>query len=373
MKIMKLSLVGAVLISAVSSVNAQNLEETLKDIDISGTAIYRYNDYQNSSTTNYYKIATSIKSKLADDMSFNSRVIAGDGTAPKSFNSSNNADDNISITVSEANFIYSGLDNTLISIGKNAIATPFTIQRSATGDEQVGTGITATTKLENITFSTGYYNQTNFDKSGNVKSLYVNKSGSDFAYVQTNTTIENINIDAAYANAQDILDMYTIGLSSNNKFSDFELSTFARYTSLNKDIDNNKNSLWKVGAELNTGIYGAFIAYGETNKEGGTVGIDEGSTVGFDEHWRVTLTGISDASTLYASINAQVLPKLNLALKYSDLQAGNNSNGVDQNEIYAQATYKMYSKLKTYLMIGEYDKEGNDKSTIGRVTIQYSF
>jgi hypothetical protein len=271
------------------------------------------------------------------------------------------------------NLGYTGIDNTLIKVGKRAIDTPFTIDRSASGDEQVGTGIAATTKFENITFSTGYYNQTNFDKSGNVKSLFTNKTGSDFIYAVAKTSIGSISIDAAYAEAQDVLDTYTVGISSKNKFSELEVSTFARYSALNKESDDNKNSLWKVGTALKSGIFGAFVAYGETNKEGGTVGIDEGSDVGFDEHWSVTLTGINDASTLYASVNAQVLPKLNLALKYSDLQAGTNSTSVDQNEIYAQATYKMFANLKGYVRLGQYDKEGNEKATRGRVNIEYKF
>lgn len=373
MKIMKISLAVAILVAGASIVNAQNLEDAIKNVDISGTANLRYNDYENSTTANYYKIATTVKSEIREDVSFSSRIIVGKDTAPITFNTSDSSDDSISIELSEMNLGYTGIDNTLIKVGKSAIDTPFTIDKSASGDEQVGSGITATTKFENITFSTGYYNQTNFDKSGNVKSLFTDKLGSDFIYAVAKTSIGSISIDAAHAEAQDILDTYTVGLSSKNKFSELEVSTFARYSALNKESDDNKNSLWKVGTALKSGIFGAFIAYGETNKEGGTVGIDESSTVGFDEHWRVTLTGINDASTLYASINAQVSPKLNLALKYSDLQTGKYSTGKEQNEIYAQATYKMYTNLKSYVMFGEYDKEGNEKSTMGRVNIEYSF
>ena len=47
-------------------------------------------------------------------------------------------------------------------------------------------------------------------------------------------------------------------------------------------------------------------------KRGGTVGVDASSDSGMDDHWRVTLSGISDASVIYTSVNAQVTEKINL-------------------------------------------------------------
>ena len=40
--------------------------------------------------------------------------------------------------------------------------------------------------------------------------------------------------------------------------------------------------------------------YGETNEEGGTVGVDASSDSGMDDHWRVTLSGEKDASVVYS-------------------------------------------------------------------------
>lgn len=369
MKIIKLSLAATILVGAVSA-NAQKLEDAIKNVEISGTAIYRYNDYENSLTSNYYKVATNVKSQIADTVDFNSRFILGDGTAPIAFNTSDSSDENVDFSMTEINLAYKGIDNTTIKLGKSAIPTPFTVQRSSTGDEQIGTGITAVATFDNISLNGGYFNQTNFDKSGNIKTYYTNKSGADFAFIGAEASFGGFTIDATYANAKDIFDVYTLGAQLDNKFSNFSLSTYARYTEQDFESESFKNKLWKVGTKLKAGIYTAAIHYGETGKEGGTVGVDEGSTVGFDEHWRVTLTGTKDASTLYASIKAQVTPKLNLGLLYSDLQSDSSE---DKNEIYAKASYKMFSNLDGYLMFGEYDKEGDEKSTIGRLNIQYSF
>ena len=112
---------------------------------------------------------------------------------------------------------------------------------------------------------------------------------------------------------------------------------------------------------------------GETDKEGGKVDLDDGANTGFDEHWRVTLSGINDALTIYASVNAQVTPKTNIALKYSDLSAGNASTDVDQNEIYLQVAHKMSSNLNSYIRFWEFDKDGEESQTMGRLNITYSF
>jgi ACT domain-containing protein len=59
-KIAKLSLVAAVAVAGFTTANAQPLEEAIKNVDVSGSVVYRYNDYNdrdlgsqaNSSTTN---------------------------------------------------------------------------------------------------------------------------------------------------------------------------------------------------------------------------------------------------------------------------------------------------------------------------------
>ena len=44
-KIAKLSLVAAVAVAGLTTANAQPLEEAIKNVDVSGSVVYRYNDY----------------------------------------------------------------------------------------------------------------------------------------------------------------------------------------------------------------------------------------------------------------------------------------------------------------------------------------
>lgn len=376
-KFAKLSLVASIALASTSFANAQALEEAIKTVDISGTMAVRYNDYENGTALNndssstYYKVATNLKSKVNDDVTANVRIIAGDKTGTKNFDTQATADSNLDVSVSEVNFLYTGIKNSAIRVGKQGINTAFTISRDAIGTEQTGSGIVAITNVGPVNLSAGYFNNTNLG----LKQTATNDSGIDFdgsenlVTVGAKLNIGSANIDASYLDVSDKFDAFTVGLNASYTVSDIALNSFARYSSLDKDSDNKDNTLWKAGINAKMGIFGAAIAYGETNKEGGDVALDGSATTGMDEHWRVTLTGNADSSVVYASVNAQVMPKLNVALKYSDME---RKNDTDLSEVYVQTVYSMSKNFVTYVRFGQLDKE-TSKDTSGRLHMQYSF
>ncbi len=352
-KFAKMSLVAAIAITGTVA-SAQPLAEAIKNVDVSGTAAYRYNDYELSEANNNYKVAVSLKSKVTDDVTFNSRFIAGDDTANVSLGTSTSGDAGVSVVLSEANFAYSGIANTSVVIGKQGLATPYTLSRDAMGDEQTGTGILAQTTFSPVTLYAGYFNQTNFDKSGDITGLV--SGGEDLVIAGLVASFGGINVDASYVDLQDTFDAYTVGLDASYKISSVDMSAFARYSELDLDNVDTDNKLWKVGVAANMGIFGAHLSYGQTDEEGGTVGVDASATTGFDEHWRVTLSGVADASVVYAGINAQVTDKINLALNYSDMEIDTDADD-DQTEIYGQVTYNHASNLMTFVRFGQLDNE----------------
>jgi hypothetical protein len=377
MKITKLSLATIIAIGSISCANAQNLEDAIKNVEISGTAAYRYNDYETSTGSNNYKIATNLKSSVNDDLTFNSRVIIGDGTTNPDSITTKNADENLDVGLSEANFAYSRIQNTIVTAGKQAISTPFTIDRDAMGNEQTGTGLVANTNLGMVSLTGGYFNQTNIKNTigANTNETALTKDlngGEDLYFATANLTIENVTLDSTYINLKDALDGYTVGAKAKFDVAGVALNPYARYSSINIDNYSKDNTLWKVGTDAQMGIFGAYVAYGETNEEGGETALDYSSDTGMDDHWRVTLTGISDASVVYASVNTQVTDKINVALMYSDLNAGTSSNDEDQNEVYGQVSYKMSKNFSTFARVGQYDYNG-DTSNMGRLHMQYSF
>jgi hypothetical protein len=374
MKITKLSLATIIAIGSFSYANAQNLEDAIKNVEISGTAAYRYNDYEGASTKNNYKIATNLRSSINDDLAFNSRIIIGDGKTNPNSITTNTADTELDFALSEANFAYSGIQNTVVTAGKQGISTPFTIDRDAMGNEQTGTGLVATTNLGMVSLTGGFFNQTNLSSTDGEAPITSGTitGGEDVYFATANLTVENVTLDSTYINLLDTLDGYTVGAKAKFDVAGIQMNPYARYSSINFDNYSKDNTLWKVGTDAQMGIFGAYVAYGQTNEEGGETGLDYSSDTGMDDHWRVTLTGISDASVVYASVNTQVTDSVNVSINYSDLNAGSMSNDKDQNEIYGQASYQMSKNFKTFARLGQYDYDG-DTSNMGRLHMQYSF
>ena len=394
MKITKLSLATIIALGSISFANAQNLEDAIKNVEVSGTVAYRYNDYEESTSSananrsvgsdssNNYKAAINLGVKVNDDVKFNSRIIAGnqDNAGEKVLNTQTEGDENFDVFLSEANFDYTGVQNTVITLGKQGVTTPFTLSRDSIGNEATGTGLVATTHIGDVASLTGgYFNQTNFDNNdGGLGTVAIDGSES-FAYITGTVAYAGMTLDATYGELQDRFDAYTVGLTGAYTIDELKLAPYARYSSLDLDSSNNDNTLWKTGIQANLGIFGAYIAYGQTNEEGGTVGTDVSSDSGMDDHWRVTLSGISDASAIYATVDTQVTDTVNVSLNYSGIDAGSKSNSEDQSEVYAQVAYKMSKNLSTYARLGQFEVDNyygaNDdlESTIGRLHVQYSF
>ena len=394
MKITKLSLATIIAIGSISCANAQNLEDAIKNVEVSGTVAYRYNDYEESTSSananrsvgsdssNNYKAAINLGVKVNDDVKFNSRLIAGNQTnaGEKVLNTQTEGDENFDVFLSEANFDYTGVQNTVITLGKQGVTTPFTLSRDALGNEATGTGLVATTHMgDMVSLTGGYFNQTNFDNNdGGLGTVAIDGSES-FAYITGTVAYAGMTLDATYGELQDRFDAYTVGLTGAYTIDELKLAPYARYSSLDLDSSNNDNTLWKTGIQANLGIFGAYIAYGQTNEEGGTVGTDASSDSGMDDHWRVTLSGISDASAIYATVDTHVTDTVNVSLNYSGIDAGSKSNSEDQSEVYAQVAYKMSKNLSTYARLGQFEVDNyygaNDdlESTIGRLHVQYSF
>ena len=376
-KLLSMSLVASATILTLNA-GATDLTEAIKGVDVSGTVAYRYNDYQGQTNAiakaeNNYKIALNVKSPVNDDITANTRFIVGSGSngEPVTLNTTTSADANASVQLSEANFTYSGLANTTVTVGKMGLATPFTVARDAMGNEQTGTGILAASTLGPVTLVGGYFNQTNLSTSGDATAaIPTAQIGADVYVVGAVASVAGVNIDAFYADLADVLDAYTLGLSGSFKAGDVELSPYARYSSLEVDTATTNHSLWKVGMSAQMGIFGAAIGYGETDKDGGIVGFDGSSDTGYDEHWRVTLSGVTNADVLYASANVQATDTLNVAIKYSDMDV---KAAADESEIYTQITYQMSSNFSTYLRLGQYDVTGSEKEDMGRLHVQYSF
>jgi aconitate hydratase len=230
-KISKISLVAAVAVAGFSTANAQPLEEAIKNVDVSGSVVYRYDNFgdkqnfnqewfdtltdtfnvygpgsaewdelaglvglddtatlsevakaygvtdnngnvkKDRTDRNRYKIGLNLSSKVNDYVKFNSRFIVGakntydfaTTNAIKDANSST-TDGSADVSLSQAYFGLTAIPNTVVNIGKQGLATPYTVATDINGNEQAGTGILALSTFGPVTGGLGYFNNQNIDK-----------------------------------------------------------------------------------------------------------------------------------------------------------------------------------------------------------------
>ena len=408
-KIAKLSLVAAVAVLGFTSANAQSLEEAIKNVEVSGSVVYRYNDYSNDAkagsifakdTNNNYKVALNLSSKVNEDVKFNSRFLVASETGDfGSLEYSDGGDQNVDVTLSHANFAYTGIKNTTVNVGKQGLATPWTVALDSDGNEQTGTGILALSTVGPVTLAGAYFNQTNLGTSGNglpvsastvapiVTQVQADASNnatgsSDIATVGAIAAVGPVTLDAWYLDMNDTLDSYTIGAKSALDLSDVKVAIDARWASLDLDNNNNKQEMGKLVLTADAGLVDAKLAYAMTGNEGGLTALDNDAVTTL-LGWNLALNGKTDADYVQAVLGFDVLSNLNLSANYGNLQyITTTTTDVEEEEVYAQLLYKMSKNLSTYVRYGTYTKETtaqgaatveNNDDVRGRLQVEYTF
>lgn len=433
-KISKLSLVAAVAVAGFSTANAQPLEEAIKNVEVSGSVVYRYDNFgddkgtwgtapndESHSERNKYKIGLNLSSKVNDYVKFNSRfIVAAENSEFADLDAHKGNDANPDVRLSQANFAFTGIQNTTVIAGKQALSSPWTVGIDMQGNENDGTGILALTTVGPVTAGAGYFNQTNLDQSGNINgtkyaSQSINMSahpkykknislknvagisgtaltageelGSRDLYIATlQADLSPVKLEAWYVDIADTLDSYTLVASGDFKPSDdSKIGVEARYVSLtldnpaNLDIEED-NSMYRLAVTGNLGIFNAKVSYTATDKDGGLTAFDQdaqNATLG----WNLSSNGIADAKYWQGVLGVNILDNLNLSANYGNLKADESSN-LEAEEVFAQLTYKMSKNLTTYLRYGTYeekyddvngDKEKFSDQNRGRIQVAYTF
>lgn len=388
-KIAKLSLVAAVAVAGLTSANAQPLEEAIKNVDVSGSVVYRYNDYSNdetdkSSTQNNYKVALNLSSKVNEDVKFNSRfIVGGDDSGFATLDSSANNDQNVNATLSHAYFGYTGIANTTVNVGKQGLTTPWTVAIDSDNNEQTGTGALALSSVGPVTLAAAYFNQTNLDKStdakiGNTAVKGLLDGSDDIVTVGAIAALGPVTADAWYLDMNDVFDTYTIGAKADFDLNGIKLGVDARWASLSFDDSNDDNSIAKIMLTGKVGIVNAKVLYAATDKDGGLTALDNDAVTTVNG-WNTTVNGKADADYWQTTLGVNVLSNLNISANYNNLQYVIGNTDIEEEELYAQFTYKMSKNFSTYVRYGTYTNDeqvnGKDKNddTRGRLQVEYTF
>ena len=448
-KIAKLSLVAAVAVAGFSTANAQPLEQAIKDVEVSGSVVYRYDNYDNSKNLfnvldgeiqnnfrngnitfgeytdalkalnalgikdnngkdrtdrNRYKIGLNLSSKVNDYVKFNSRFIVGtkntyDFVDTNANSQKDGGDGSADVSLSQAYFGLTAIPNTTVNIGKQGLATPYTVAVDINGNEQAGTGILALTTVGPVTAGAGYFNNQNIDAGitganstpGLLGSVVRGVAGSlkltgdEDLYVATvQGDLDFVKLESWYLGMQDTFNSYTLAATGNIELAqDAKIGLEARYVNLKLDNelaadDDRKNSMFRLAVDGKVSIVNARLAYTQTGKHGGLTAVDQdakNTSLG----WMITSNGVPDAKYWQVALGADILDNLNFTAHYGNLKTdlNNDSEDIKLQETYGQLTYKMSKNLSTYVRYGVFEEKIGSLKTVdqnaGRIQVAYTF
>lgn len=405
-KISKISLVAAVAVAGFSTANAQPLEEAIKNVDVSGSVVYRYDNTHNKdaggntvrgngdSGVNKYKIGLNLSSKVNDYVKFNSRFIVGSpddaGFADLGSGRSTTAggpagnrgsDGQADVTLSNAYFGFTAIPNTVVNIGKQGLTTPYTVATDINGNEQNGTGILALSTFGPITAGAGYFNNTNLNNSfelnaqqglgltnqitGGNGATGVLDGGSDMYVATVQGDLDFVKLEAWYAGLQETFNTYTLAATSSIDLAEnAKIGLEARYVNLKLDqeaansintavggtgIDaETKNDMFRLAVDGKFSIVNARLAYTKTGKKGGLTALDQdakNTSLG----WAITSNGAADADYFQAALGADILDNLNFTLHYGNIKAKENNTRNVATDLVNYKAQEVYGQL-TYKM-----------------------
>ncbi len=417
-KISKISLVAAVAVAGFSTANAQPLEEAIKNVDVSGSVVYRYDNSDNSLSTlnqsrtdqNRYKIGLNLSSKVNDYVKFNSRFIVGGDdsgwatTGAKKTGSNGGAqtsgDGNVDVELSNAYFGFTAIPNTIVNVGKQGLTTPYTVAVDINGNEQNGTGILALSTFGPITAGAGYFNNTNV---GNLTDINLTRGlnssstggigantanlrlddGRDMYVATIQGDLDFVKLEAWYAGLQNTFNSYTFAATGKIDIAEnAKLGLEARYVALNLTDDyvytrnnhqahsavtngtaNNQgtdNGMFRLAVDGKFSIVNARLAYTKTDKEGGLTALDQdakNTSLG----WYITSNGYADADYFQAALGVDILDNLNFTAHYGNLSSDNQSNTAKFVGLDDTKAEEIYGQL-TYKMsknLNTYLRYGN--------------
>ncbi|MGJ0315729.1 major outer membrane protein [Aliarcobacter cryaerophilus] len=413
-KISKISLVAAVAVAGFSTANAQPLEEAIKNVDVSGSVVYRYDNFHNkekedaingvtsgrqNTDANRYKIGLNLSSKVNDYVKFNSRFIVGSqangGFASLNAGKENTwrngfqdntagADGQADVSLSNAYFGFTAIPNTVVNIGKQGLTTPYTVATDINGNEQTGTGILALTTVGPVTAGLGYFNNTNLNASSEINATQglglatfpngangVINGGQDVYVATVQGDLDFVKLEAWYLGHQENFNTYTLAATSNIDLAEnAKIGLEARYVNLSLTNDGRNGlanlfdptGLFLTGADFEKknemfrfavdGKFSIVNARLAYTKTG-----KKGGLTALDQDakntslgWAISSNGIANADYIQAALGADILDNLNFTLHYGQLKSKEDANATKQRLLTDDIKAKEVYGQLTYKM-----------------------
>lgn len=365
-KFVKMSLVAAVAVAGLTTANAASLEESIKNIDVSGSARLRFNQSAKTANTDDYTRfgwTADFATKVSDDVTVTTSFYAKDAS-PTNIGNNGTLND-VSVQYNGINVTYTGIANTTAIIGQQALGTPFTVASDLTGVDQTGNGILVVNSSTPVTLIGGYMDSNTAFKG---EMFIVGAKGS----------VAGLGLQAWYAKQQ----VEAVGQAELTFYkatygvtvSDVKLGAAVQYAT-GKVTGEATEAITQAKVTAAMGMFDAEIRYLGNNKAAGTTLANQvaydgtAEAMGFEG---VIVHGNSAGdgqSAMRYAVNAKVLPSVKVGLAYDTVDT-TATNTDTETRAYAKWTMAKGTSLTAYAGSAEVSKKSD---AFTRIQLDYKF
>jgi hypothetical protein len=354
-KIAKLSLVAAVAVSGLTTVNAASLEEAIKGVDISGQFRFRAeensNDFakkdangnvvSNHGTKTDVEIEVGVKVPVTDNVTAVFKI--------------DNANDDLDGETSKGDVqiedYYFSYVNGPLTVNAGQQNIPGRITDGAQGD-----GIVALYNAGAVTVGAASFMNSNAGADAMVNSVI---AMGNFGPV---------SLLAQYADVDNTLDIYNVKADASVEM----VKLGVEYTEKELEDGTDDLSTFKAYVSGKAGIVSATASYVQTGDNGSGSADEEAEAASEFLLWQLGSAKKADMKAFAIDASVAVTDKISLRAAYAD---GEYTDGVelDATETLGQISYKVAKNLNTYVRYSNLEIEGNEDQERARVEVRYSF
>lgn len=379
MKLAKLSLAAIVAAGALTTVNAQPLEEAIKGVDFSGMLRYRNNQQwsgsDKTSNKNDWDFLAKFTAPVTDDIK---AVMAFASNSTNVDNQNSNGVGVENVDLAKAYFVYSQ-DALTVSAGKQALGHPI-FDNGFNGNK--ANGVLATYNLGAVTLAGAYYTGIGGPGTNVITDLQgLIPAIPDAGAVSTVAAIGSfgpVNGQIWLAQIENVVDSQVF-VQLDAKFSMVSLT--AQY--INTKLGDGVMNVLGAGAEDNgqffgieaTGTLDMFsltAGYNKNDKDQGVNSIAGGdsSVLTSNSGWKLPyeISNMADAEVYYATAGV-TYGKYGAKLGYAHAEADVSDDKAD--ETWGEISYSVSKNLNTYVKYSDMGKD-LDKDYF-RFEAKYSF
>ncbi len=372
MKLAKLSLAAIMTVGALSTANAQPLEEAIKGVDFSGFARYRFHDVEkdkvNTGNDNDYDVKVKLVAPVTDNLKLTTVFTAGgknvDYKANKHTKDGKDKNDvgsnSYSSDIGKMWFTYKQ-DALTVTAGRQAIGTPVT-DNGYRGDK--GDGVVAMYNLGSVTLAAAYFNTTNYGANEVNALAAIGSFGA-------------VNAQVWYVRVVDSVD-HMVFVQVDGKVAGVSLKGQVVNTKLKNvaSSDDDSGTFYALKAGYKMDNFSVNAGYTATDKDMSTHALakpaDTDVIVG---GWRLGYNYPQLADTKVMFLNAGVaLGKFGVAAGYAQADIGSRAADDSVREMYGKLSYKYAKNFNTYVKYSDLnDKISTNDQKYIRFEAKYSF